>query len=127
MVRPATADDFRGFFGRDPPAVWLGLAAEEDGPGDKRTVVGMGVVHWDELGRAWGSYSATRQLSAATMHRAAQRTLAALSGAGEPALYVYCNMSIRGAEKWLRRLGFTAAPEMTSDARYPVWKWPISA
>lgn len=123
MTRLATADDFRRFFGREPPAIWFGLAAE-DAAG---AIVGMGIVTHDAFGRAWGSYSATRRLSAATMHRAAQRTLAALREAGEPVLYVHCHLSIPGAERWLRRLGFTAAPEIPSDAENPVWKWPISA
>jgi hypothetical protein len=115
-TRPATADDFRRFVGGDPPPIWLGLVAEENGE-----IVGAGVVFWDELGRAWGSYSARRALPPVTMHRAARRVLAALEAVGEPALYTFCSRTIVGAQKWLRRLGFKPLPELTTDPNHPVW------
>jgi hypothetical protein len=119
----ATAVDFLNFFHREPPAIWTGLVAEEDG-----VIVAAGIVQWDDYGRAWGSYSARQKLSAITMHRAARRMLAALEAVGEPVLYVGADEHIPGAAEWLRRLGFSRAPAMDSDPDYPVWemRWQIS-
>jgi hypothetical protein len=127
-TRPASADDFRNLFGRDPPPVWLGLAAVDESGGPGGEIVGLGIVFWDEWGRAWGSYSAKRALPPVTMHRAARRVLAALEGAGEPALHVFCSRAIAGSEAWLRHLGFRPAPELDVDPDFPVWMkpWQIS-
>ncbi|WP_442582515.1 hypothetical protein ACSBOB_11460 [Mesorhizobium sp. ASY16-5R] len=57
-------------------------------------------------GAACGFFDRRQPVSAFTVHRAAYRIMAALREVGEEALYVQCDGSIPGAERWLRRLGF---------------------
>jgi hypothetical protein len=114
--RLASKDDFCRFYGREPPPIWFGLAYEEHGE-----IVGMGIVHHDTLGRAWGSLDAKNPLPALLMHRTAKRALAALREAGEPILYVGCNRKLPNAEKWLRRLGFSIDPDLHNDGDIRHW------
>lgn len=113
----ASADDFRRFFGREPPEIWFGLMAIEG-----EEIVGMGIVRHDEYGRAWGSLTLRKRLLPLLMHRTALRVLAALSEAEEPCILTFCDTAIAGAEKWLQRLGFLPVPELTVDPNYPTWR-----
>jgi len=37
-----------------------------------------------------------------------------------------CDQQIEGAEKWLRRLGFTLDEQMTTDPKHPIWRCDLS-
>lgn len=113
--RLATPDDFRRFFGRDPPAVWFGLVAEKDGE-----ILGVGIVQWDEWGRAWGSVDAAAKVSPIVLHRAARSAIDTLTKVGEPVIYAFCNTAVPHAAAWLARLGF--APDAALSTGEPqVW------
>lgn len=115
IARLATADDFRAFFGREPPNIWFGLTAERDGE-----LIGMGVVRWDEWGRAWASFDAGEAVPPILMHRAARSAIDTLREVGEPAIYTFCDAAIPRAAAWLTRLGF--APDLTlSTPEAAVW------
>lgn len=120
-LRLATPDEFVRFFGREPPDIWFGLPHYEGGE-----IVGMGVVHHDALGRAWGSLDAKKPLPALRMHRTAKRALAALREAGEPVLYVGCNRKHAQAEKWLLRLGFSLDAELHAEDDVRYWSMRLA-
>jgi hypothetical protein len=114
-IRSATAADFRRFSGFDVPAEYcidgkaIGYAAERDG-----IIVALGLVTWDNFGRAWGWFNKTECLPAVTMHRRALAMLAILREVGEPAIHAFCSASIPGAETWLDRLGFARDEPLTA-------------
>jgi hypothetical protein len=127
IARLATADDLRAWVGRMPPVEWciaeniVGYTAER-----ASEIVGLGFVTWDEYGRAWGWLEKREALPTLMMHRKAKAMLALLRDVGEPALYAFCSQTIPGSEKWLRRLGFVPAPELTTDPDHPVHKCSLS-
>lgn len=116
--RLATADDFRRYAGQDLPPEWciegrvIGYVAEDGGE-----VIAIGIVTWDEFGRAWGWFHSRQRIAAVTMHRLAKRTMAVLRAVDEPALHAGCDYRIPGSEKWLKRLGFAHAPELSCAER----------
>lgn len=116
-LRLATADDFRTFYGREPPPVgtWSGYVAERGSQ-----IVGFAVVR-GLGGQCWASVDLMERLPPVLMHRTAVLALADLGRRGVRAINVYCDLAIPGAEHWLRRLGFCPSPELTTDPDYPVW------
>lgn len=121
-IRLATAEDIRSYAGRELPADYcicsaLGYAAERDG-----RVVAISLVTWDSYARAWVWFDTTEPLSPIVMHRRALKTIKVLREVGEPLLLAFCSRRIADAEKWLKRLGFHPAPELTTDPNHPVWR-----
>jgi hypothetical protein len=106
MLRPATDADFLAFYGKEPPEIWLGIVHEEYG-----RVTGIGVVVWNEWGKAMGFVDRKAPLSPLTMQRAVKRVFQALREAKEPAIYVTCDHRIPKAAYWLERLGFKPMPD----------------
>ena len=102
VVTLATDDEFRAYYGTEPPAVWLGVAHRQDDD-----IVGFGGVFWTDDGQAMGFFDRKVPVSAFIIHRVARRVLRALKQAGEPAVYVVCDRQFAKAEQWLNRLGFS--------------------
>jgi hypothetical protein len=124
VIRPVTRADIREYAGQDIPewcVAFGGYAAEQAG-----AVVALGLVILDSHGRIWGGFESKVPLSPVRMHRSARKVLARLRDAGESVMHAHCSQSIPGAEKWLRRLGFVPAPEMTIDPNHPVWTCTLS-
>lgn len=134
--RLATPDEFRAFYGREPPEVWIGIPYEEAGE-----IVAMAVIFHvfrpmpDKTIRdeAWGTIDARKPLPATVLHRTAKHALAALKTAGEPALYTICRPDTV-AEKWLLRLGFSIDPSLHPEEvvyegktlKLPVWSMRLA-
>lgn len=124
LARPADAEAYAG---AALPAEWffgghlVGLVAERDGE-----MVAIGFITWDGLGRAWGWFSRRGSVSPFLMHREARRMLVGLREAEIAVLHAFCSQSIPGSANWLARLGFVAAPELTTDPDHPVWRCDLS-
>lgn len=105
FVRYVTADDLREM-GAVMPAEWdigkpIGYAADRNGE-----LVAAGSVTWDHGGRAWGWLNCRERVPARIMHTCALEMLLRLREVGEPDIRMIVNLSIDGAERWARRLGF---------------------
>lgn len=124
-LRLATPEDLRTEMGCELDRYlcdqWYGFAAERDG-----AVVGLGIVSRDQHGRLWVWVNMRERLSAFMLHRAVREHFDGLRDAGVERVYAFCSQSIVGSEKWLRRLGFVAAPELTTDPQHPVWICSLS-
>lgn len=120
VVRPATDADFQAFVGRKPPEIWLGMMAEREG-----RIVAMGVIAWNEDGKASGYFDAKERVSPLTIHKTALRMLAALKEAGEPVVFAGCDDMKVGARRWLKMLGFAYDGQV--GAQTSRWKWESGA
>jgi len=105
-----TPDEFRAFYGQEPPAVYYAVIGYE---GD--VLAAVGGVQWDAWGRCWGFYDAKEKINRFTMHRVATRILAALKQAGA-SVATTCDWRIEGSERWLRGLGFRPVGK-------GIWAW----
>jgi hypothetical protein len=114
-VRLASDDDFRAFFGKEPPAVWNALAGFRDG-----RIVGMGGVVYSDDGVAVGFLDVVERPSV-TIHKSGLRFMAAMKRVGEPYVITYCDGKIARAAAWLDRLNFRKT-DQTVDGQ-DVWKW----
>jgi hypothetical protein len=101
-VELATPATFRAWCGREMPDSYVGYIGKRDG-----VPVAMGGVFWDDDGFCIAAYDSRGRISAFVMHRIALRLLKVLRDIGETAVWADCDRNIPGAEKWLRRLGFT--------------------
>jgi hypothetical protein len=115
--RLATPGDFERFYGRPPPDEWFGVLGERNG-----VILGMGSAVWDKWGRAWLFFNrGDSDVSAFAMHRLALWVMNDLRKTfQETTVHAFCDATIPGAEKWLRRLGFEPAPEI--EAPVMIWK-----
>ena len=116
-IRLATDDDFRAFFGKEPPEVWTAMCGVRDGK-----VVGIGGVVYSDEGVAVGFLDAKERPSM-TLHRAALRFMTVMKDVGEPYIVTYCDAGMSRAKAWLERLGFRKSGE-TVDSQ-EVWKWQL--
>jgi hypothetical protein len=122
-LRRASADDYRAFYGKEPPEGLVGFCAERDG-----AMVAYGYVWIDDCGRAWTGVDKACEVPPLMLHRAIADFLAALQQEGIPALYALCDERIPTATRWLTRLGFAvddALPKVYMplvEKTLPVWK-----
>ncbi len=123
----ARASDFRRYFGVEPAPAWciegkiIGHVAERGGE-----LVAVGLVSWDQYGRAWGWYSVRERVPEIIIFRQARAMLALLRSVKEPALYVFSDPRVPQAEKWLRRLGFRPAPGIV-EPKVEAWKCDLTS
>lgn len=108
------------------PAEWsigkpVGYAAARGG-----VLMAAGNVTWDRWARAWGWLNCRERVPARIMHVCALEMLALLRDVGEPEIRMIVNLSIEGAERWARRLGFAPDPVLTHPWG-PVYKCRLSA
>lgn len=111
-LRPASEDDFYAWAGRLPDPqwhrCWEGVMVERDG-----RPVAIGVISLDFYGRLWAWSDFREKLPAVTIHRNVLDLLHEIKKRGVNFVHCYRNEDAPGSEKWLRRLGFVPAPDMS--------------
>jgi hypothetical protein len=122
-LRRASDNDYRAFYGREPPESWAGFCAERDGK-----VVAFGWVWIDRQARAWTGVDKVHEVPPLLLHHGIVDFFAALQQEGIPALYALCDERIPSATRWLTRLGFAIDGTMPQvympevEKSLPVWK-----
>lgn len=119
-LRRATDDDWRVFVGTLPPSYWVGLVAENE-----FMLLGIGGLFFGTDDRWWATFARAPGIrSTLTAHRAARMVMDIAKEAGLT-VHAMADLSIDGAELWLRRLGFVETDEILNDCR--VWKWVLNS
>jgi hypothetical protein len=124
----ASDNDYRAFYGREPPEGWAGFCAERDGPEGRATIVAFGWVWIDQQARAWTGVDKVHEVPPLLLHHGIRDFFVALQQEGIPALYALCDERIPNATRWLTRLGFVIDATMPQvympvvDKSLPVWK-----
>ena len=115
VLRMASDDDFRAFFGKEPPEVWNALAGVRDG-----IVVGIGGVTYSPEGVAVGFLDTTER-PAMALHRAGLHFMSVMRKYEVSPVLTYCDGTIARANAWLERLGFKKTGDVIDGQ--DVWKW----
>jgi hypothetical protein len=119
-LRRASDEDYRAFYGKEPPLAWVGFAAVE---GD--AVVAFGFIYTDERGNTWGGVDEAARVPRVKLHRLTLEMLAALTEEGIEAVFATCDDRLARAAPWLERLGFAIDPSIqpvyVQGAERPIW------
>ena len=114
-LRLATDDDFRAYFGCEPPEIWTAQVAVRD-----EKIIGIGGVVYDIKGQATAFLDTTERPSF-VLHRAALRFLKTMRKVGEPSIRTACQEGIPRAAAWLTKLGFRKTGEIIDEQE--IWLW----
>lgn len=104
-LRLATDDDWHAMFGIPAPGRWFGMVEANDW-----MIEGLGAIYLGTDDKWWMTFQrAPGVRKVKTAHAGAMKLLAAAREQGLE-IHAIAHPEIRGAEMWLKRLGF--APEL---------------